>query len=121
MEYLKNKDLKYWLGLLAFIAIIFFFFSSKEFSIIFTLSGTVQTFGFALIVIKITRSRSVAGLSKETFICYTTVFSLRAVLFLFYKVLSYLLRAIFHMIRVAISFSEFNSSWPQASPPTSYT
>ena len=121
MQYLKSKDVKYWIGLLAFIAVIFFFFSDREFSIIFTLSGTVQTFGFALIVIKITRSRSVAGLSKETFICYTTLFSIRAILFLFYKVNSHLRRGIFPMIRLATSSSESKSSRPQPSLPTSYT
>lgn len=86
MKYLQNKDLKYWIGLVVIVLLLFFIFSDKEFSVIFTLSGTVQTFGFALIVIKITRSRSAAGLSKEMFVCYTIVFSVRSILFLFYKV-----------------------------------
>lgn len=64
MKYLQNKDAKYWVGLVVIVALLFFIFSDKEFSVIFTFSGTVQTFGFALIVIKITRSRSVSGLSK---------------------------------------------------------
>jgi hypothetical protein len=64
MKYLQNKDTKYWIGLAVIVILLFFIFSDKEFSVIFTFSGTVQTFGFALIVIKITRSRSVNGLSK---------------------------------------------------------
>lgn len=66
--------------------ILYFVFSNGEFSLIFTLAGTVQTFGFALIVLKIKKSRSVTGLSRETFICYTIIFGVRAILFMIYKV-----------------------------------
>lgn len=66
---------------------LYFVFSDGEFSLIFTLSGTVQTFGFALIVLKIRKSRSVGGLSRETFINYTLIFAIRSILFLFYKVI----------------------------------
>lgn len=110
MNYLKNKDVKYWIGLVVIILLLFFIFSDKEFSVIFTLSGTVQTFGFALIVIKITRSRSAAGLSKEMFICYTIIFSIRSILFLFYKVNLSPFRDTFLSIPLAILFSKSRSS-----------
>ena len=86
MKYLNKEIVLSWAPLLAIILVIYYMFSSGQFSFIFTLAGTVQTFGFALIVIKIRRSRSVTGLSRETFICYTLVFALRSILFQFYKV-----------------------------------
>lgn len=86
MKYLRNADLRYWLALIAVVLLLFFGFSDRQFSVLFTLSGTVQTFGFLLIIIKITKSRSVSGLSRETFICYTLIFTIRAVLFRFYSV-----------------------------------
>jgi hypothetical protein len=46
------------------ILLVYFVFSDGEFSLVLTLSGTVQTFGFALIVLKIRKSRSVGGLSR---------------------------------------------------------
>jgi hypothetical protein len=64
MKFLKSADLKYWIVLAGIILILYFGFSDGQFSVIFTLSGTVQTFGFALIILKITKSRSVAGLSR---------------------------------------------------------
>ena len=81
----KKADIAYWLVLVGIIVMLFIFFSSGEFSFIFTLAGTVQTFGFVLIVIKINRSRSVSGLSRQTFICYTIIFFLRSILFIAYK------------------------------------
>jgi hypothetical protein len=87
MKYLKSADSRYWIALVAVVLLLFFGFSDKQFSVLFTLSGTVQTFGFALIILKITKSRSVSGLSRETFICYTLIFSIRAILFRFYSVL----------------------------------
>ena len=64
MGIIKKADVVYWVVLTVIILCVYMFFSSGEFSVIFTLSGTVQTFGFALIVIKIRRSRSVSGLSR---------------------------------------------------------
>jgi hypothetical protein len=64
MEYFKKQDAISWGILAAIILISYIFFSDRDFSLIFTLSGTVQAFGFALIVLKIRRSRSVSGLSR---------------------------------------------------------
>jgi hypothetical protein len=64
MGIFKKEDAAYWAILSAIITVLYFVFSDGEFSLIFTLSGTVQTFGFALIVIKIRKSRSVGGLSR---------------------------------------------------------
>lgn len=64
MKFLKSADSKYWAALVGIIILLYFGFSDGQFSVLFTLSGTVQTFGFALIIIKITKSRSVAGLSR---------------------------------------------------------
>jgi hypothetical protein len=50
------------------------------------LAGTVQVFGFALIVLKIRKSRSVTGLSREAFISYFIIFLIRSLIFIFYKV-----------------------------------
>lgn len=92
MEYIKKADAIAW-GILGVIIIItYLFFSDGEFSLIFTLAGTVQTFGFALIVMKIRRSRSVGGLSRETFICYAIIFLIRSIIFIFFKVNIFLLQ-----------------------------
>lgn len=64
MEYIKKADAISWGILAAVILITYLFFSDGEFSLIFTLAGTVQAFGFALIVLKIRKSRSVSGLSR---------------------------------------------------------
>ena len=95
MGIIKKADIAYWVVLVIIIFVVYMFFSSGEFSVIFTLSGTVQTFGFALIVLKIRRSRSVSGLSRETFINYTLIFGLRTVLFVFFSVLLWLIKGIF--------------------------
>ena len=87
MKTFKKEDMIYW-GILAVVVLLMYFvFSDGQFSLIFTLAGTVQTFGFALIFIKIKKSRSVSGLSRETFICYTIVFAVRFLLFMFFKVI----------------------------------
>ena len=87
MQNFKKEDMIYW-GILAVVVLLMYFvFSDGQFSLIFTLAGTVQTFGFALIFIKIKKSRSVSGLSRETFICYTVVFAVRFLLFMFFKVI----------------------------------
>ena len=83
---LKKEDLVSWGVLAVIVLLLYFVFSDGQFSLIFTLAGTVQTFGFALIALKIRKSRSVAGLSRETFICYTVVFGVRFLLFMFFKV-----------------------------------
>jgi hypothetical protein len=102
MNKIKKEDLLPW-SILAIILFIFYFvFSDGEFSVIFTLAGTIQTFGFALIVVKIKKSRSVAGLSRETFICYSIIFGTRALLFLFFQVVVVLFRVICPAIRLAI-------------------
>lgn len=86
MEYIKKQDAISWGVLTSIIMTTYTFFSDGQFSLIFTLAGMVQCFGFALIVIKIRRSRSVSGLSKETFICYALIFAIRSIIFIFYKV-----------------------------------
>lgn len=88
MEYIKKADAIAWGILASIIVLTYLFFSDGEFSLIFTLAGTVQTFGFALIIMKIRRSRSVAGLSRETFICYFIIFFIRSIIFIFFKVCS---------------------------------
>jgi hypothetical protein len=64
MEYIKKQDAISWAILAGIILVTYIFFSDGEFSLIFTLAGTVQAFGFALIVLKIRKSRSVSGLSR---------------------------------------------------------
>lgn len=64
MNIYRSSDFKYWVGLAAVILILFFGVSDRQFSVLFTFSGTLQTFGFALVVLKIKRSRSVSGLSR---------------------------------------------------------
>lgn len=105
----KKEDGFSWSVLAIIVMILYFVFSDGKFSIIFTLAGTVQTFGFALIVLKIKRSRSVTGLSRETFLCYTLIFSIRAFLFMIYKVPMDQLRDIFPTIPQEMSYSESNN------------
>lgn len=98
MEYIKKADAISWGVLGGIILMTYLFFSDGEFSLVFTLAGTVQAFGFGLIVMKIRKSRSVSGLSRETFICYCIIFSIRSLIFIFYKVRMWLRRAICHSI-----------------------
>ena len=88
MEYIKKADAISWGILGAIVLVTYLFFSDGEFSLIFTLAGTVQAFGFGLIVMKIRKSRSVSGLSRETFICYAIIFTIRSIIFIFFKVLA---------------------------------
>lgn len=64
MKAFQKEDAVYWGALAAIVLLLYFVFSDGQFSLIFTLAGTVQTFGFALIVLKIRKSRSVSGLSR---------------------------------------------------------
>ena len=107
MKAINKEDTLYWVILGIIILILYFVFSDGQFSLIFTLAGTVQTFGFALIAIKIRKSRSVTGLSRETFICYTVIFGVRFILFMFFKVIITPFRAICQTIQLAISYSKF--------------
>lgn len=64
MKVFQKEDAVYWGALAGVVLLLYFVFSDGQFSLIFTLAGTVQTFGFALIVLKIRKSRSVSGLSR---------------------------------------------------------
>ena len=110
-----------WAPLVGIVLFLYYVFSSGQFSFIFTIAGTVQTFGFALIVLKIRKSRSVTGLSRETFICYTLIFALRSILFQIYRVPTSPPRAISPTTRRGTSSSKSRSSWPPSFPPTSST
>lgn len=121
MKAIKKEDALYWVILGVIILILYFVFSDGQFSLIFTLAGTVQTFGFALIVIKINRARSVTGLSRETFFCYAIIFGIRAVLFLVYKVRPLLCRAIFPMIQLEMLSLGFKNLQQPFSQHTSST
>lgn len=110
MQYIKKQDAVSWGILAAIILITYLFFSDGQFSLIFTLAGTVQAFGFGLVVQKIRKSRSVSGLSRETFICYAVIFTIRSIIFIFYKVTSLKFRDICHMILQETLFLKFNKS-----------
>lgn len=121
MEYIKKADAISWGVLGGIILMTYLFFSDGEFSLIFTLAGTVQTFGFALIVIKIRKSRSVSGLSRETFICYALIFTIRSVIFIFFKVRALPLRATSHSTAQETLSSNCRKSSLLASATTSCT
>lgn len=121
MKIFKKEDALYWVVLAIIIIILYFVFSDGQFSLIFTLAGTVQTFGFSLIVLKISRSRSVTGLSLQTFICYTIVFGLRAILFIMYRVRFFLFRDTCLMTLLEISFSGSKKELLPSFLPTSCT
>lgn len=120
MQYIKKQDAISWGILGVIIVITYFFFSDGQFSLIFTLAGTVQAFGFALIVLKIRRSRSVSGLSRETFICYAIIFTIRSIIFIFFKVYRSLCRATYHMILQETLSSKSNKYQLQHSVGTFY-
>ena len=108
----------YWGVLAVIVGLLYFVFSDGHFSIIFTLAGTVQTFGFALIVIKIRRSRSVTGISKECFISYTVVFGVRFLVFMFYRVRVSTVRVTCPVTPLATLSSRPRNSWPPRSQLT---
>lgn len=117
----KKEDALAWGVLGVIILLLYLVFSDGQFSVIFTLAGTVQTFGFALIAIKIRKSRSVTGLSRETFICYAIIFFVRFVLFMVFKVPPPARRATSPTTPPATSSSRSRKRSPFSSRPTSST
>lgn len=112
LKSIKKEDVSYWILLAIVILIIYFVFSDGQFSLIFTLAGTVQTFGFLLIVLKINKTRSVVGLSLQTFISYTIIFGIRSIIFIFYKVpIMANCRDIYLKIQQEISYLYYNNLW----------
>jgi ER lumen protein retaining receptor len=71
--------------LLGLLGLMYLFKEEFMFSVIFTLSGTVQVSGFLLVLRQIFLNHSVSGLSRVSMQAYGLVFSSRALLFLFYK------------------------------------
>eukprot|EP01017_Pseudomicrothorax_dubius_P043934 TRINITY_DN7384_c0_g1_i1.p1 TRINITY_DN7384_c0_g1~~TRINITY_DN7384_c0_g1_i1.p1 ORF type:complete len:286 (-),score=63.22 TRINITY_DN7384_c0_g1_i1:142-999(-) len=63
------KELSYWVGFIAFILVVYFALSSKDFSFFLTVSGAVQMFGFLIMSFRVFSTRNVSGLSLHTFIC----------------------------------------------------
>eukprot|EP01017_Pseudomicrothorax_dubius_P032675 TRINITY_DN429_c0_g1_i2.p1 TRINITY_DN429_c0_g1~~TRINITY_DN429_c0_g1_i2.p1 ORF type:complete len:262 (-),score=18.96 TRINITY_DN429_c0_g1_i2:243-1028(-) len=63
------NDIVYWLLFGSILSIIFIFESDKDFSFFLTLSGSVQMYGFLIMVCRVFKARSVAGMSLNTFIC----------------------------------------------------
>ena len=121
LKKIKKEDIVSWGALLVVVLFIWFVLSDGQFSLIFTLAGTVQTFGFALIIVKIRRSRSVTGLSRETFINYTIIFGVRSVIFFLYNVQVGLCRGTCPTIRLGILCLKYRSGWPWGYLPISCT
>ena len=67
----KNKrDIIFWVCGIFSTFLIFFFFSSKDYSFLMVLSSITQTLSFLIIVLKVIKSNNTSGLSINTLICY---------------------------------------------------
>lgn len=69
----NKKDFIFYIALLFIILLIFIFISSKTYSFLLALSTTILFANFMMIIIKITATESISGISFNTLICYSLV------------------------------------------------
>jgi hypothetical protein len=78
---LKNvsgtQNFKIWGGFVVTVIVIFWMFSSGDFSFLLTLSSLVSMFSFLMVAVAIQSSQTVAGVSLKMMECYILVFFCR--------------------------------------------
>lgn len=75
----RSEGFKYWGGFCSFVLVIWWMFSSGDFSFLLTASSLVSMFSFLMVVIAIQQGKSVKGVSLKMMECYILVFFCRAI------------------------------------------
>lgn len=78
-RYANSEGAKVWGGFTVVALMVFYFFSSGDFSFLLTLSSLLSMFSFVMVVVKIESARSVKGVSLKMMECYIFVFAARLV------------------------------------------
>ncbi|KAJ8599689.1 hypothetical protein CTAYLR_004753 [Chrysophaeum taylorii] len=73
----KNGMLPAWGAFICLSLFVFFVFSDGDFSFLLTYSSLSRCFGMLLLVVKLQRSKSAAGVSAKSLQCYVVVFATR--------------------------------------------
>jgi len=74
IRYAKSEGFKVWGSFTVFSLVVFWLFSSGDFSFLLTLSSLVSMFSFLMVLVKIESARSVKGVSLKMMECYIGVF-----------------------------------------------
>lgn len=74
MKYMNTEAFKVWAGFMLIVFILFWLFSSGDFSFLLTLSSLVSMFSFLMVALKIESGRSVKGVSLKMMECYILIF-----------------------------------------------
>mmetsp|Transcript_75873 Transcript_75873/g.198981 ORF Transcript_75873/g.198981 Transcript_75873/m.198981 type:complete len:284 (-) Transcript_75873:41-892(-) len=75
--YGRSQSCQLWGGFFAFAVIIFWMFSSGDFSFLLTLSSLVSMFSFLMVAMMVETGKSVKGISLKMMECYIAVFLFR--------------------------------------------
>jgi len=73
----KNSSFRTWGGFFASVIIVFWVFSSGDFSFLLTLSSIVSMFSFLMVAMAVESEKSVKGVSLKMMECYIVVFACR--------------------------------------------
>lgn len=76
-KYAKHQSVQVWGGFSVFAFVIFWVFSSGDFSFLLTLSSLVSMFSFLMVAMVCEASKSVKGVSLKMMECYIAVFFCR--------------------------------------------
>jgi hypothetical protein len=74
----KTEGFRLWGGFFTFAVVIFWVFSSGDFSFLLTLSSLVSMFSFLMVAMTIESGKSVSGVSLKMMECYICVFFARS-------------------------------------------
>ena len=77
MLQVSNAMIASWVGFFSVSLVVYFMFSDGDFSFLLTYASLMRSFGLVLLVAKIQRTRSAAGVSAKTLQCYVVVFLMR--------------------------------------------
>lgn len=78
VQMFKGEGAKMWGGFAAFAIVIFWVFSSGDFSFLLTLSSLVSMFSFLMVAMVIETGKTVKGVSLKMMECYIAVFFARS-------------------------------------------
>jgi hypothetical protein len=70
---MKGDGGKFWGSFVAVVFIIFWFFSSGDFSFLLTLSSLISMFSFSMVLIKVEHAQSCKGVSLKMMECYLCI------------------------------------------------